>query len=210
MERQQRAAGAPAALPSAWPPWQRCQPRGEDHAVAEYRRAQSHSLPPHALLPRWANACLGRCSFRRAGLDRSRSCQRALPLDSRAGNLRGGAGSVLRGAPRGHMPFEARSTKGLPFGKPFGPIDSSGTPSRARTYNLLIRSQILYPIELWAQGGEAGIRTQGESFDPHALSRRAPSANSVTSPGISGGGRGTRTPKSKAPRFSRPLPYQLG
>jgi hypothetical protein len=31
-------------------------------------------------------------------------------------------------------------------------------------------------------GGEAGIRTRGTSFDVHSLSRRAPSADSVTSP----------------------------
>ncbi len=31
-------------------------------------------------------------------------------------------------------------------------------------------------------GGEGGIRTHGEVLPPHTLSRRAPSASSVTSP----------------------------
>ncbi len=40
----------------------------------------------------------------------------------------------------------------------------AGTPRRTRTPNLLVRSQTLYPIELWARahsGGEGGIRTLG-------------------------------------------------
>ena len=31
-----------------------------------------------------------------------------------------------------------------------------GAPSRSRTHNLLIRSQTLYPIELWAQAYDRG------------------------------------------------------
>ena len=76
-------------------------------------------------------------------------------------------------------------------------------------------------------GGERGIRTLGGSFDPHSLSRRAPSASSAISPRptpavrgpvrsgakvmafhmINGGGRGIRTPVTRtAKRFSRPPP----
>ena len=54
-----------------------------------------------------------------------------------------------------------------------------GTPKGTRTPNLLVRSQMLYPIELWAHrsrfsGGEGGIRTLGGVFAPHTLSRRTP------------------------------------
>ncbi len=59
----------------------------------------------------------------------------------------------------------------------------------------------------WRRGRDSNPR---RAFDPHTLSRRAPSASSVTSPGVIGGGRGTRTPMGKPRRFSRPLPYQLG
>ena len=38
---------------------------------------------------------------------------------------------------------------------------SSGTPKEIRTLDPLIRSQVLYPAELWAHGGSSGIRTRG-------------------------------------------------
>ncbi len=34
----------------------------------------------------------------------------------------------------------------------------SGAPSRARIHNLLVRSQTLYPIELWVQLNSSEIR----------------------------------------------------
>jgi hypothetical protein len=103
------------------------------------------------------------------------------------------------------------------------PLHVIGAPRRTRTPNLLVRSQTLYPVELWAQcsrvkprsGGEGGIRTLGAfrhirlagvRLQPLGhLSRKvlpqvsslAISASAASSP--DGGGRGTRTPKGKCP-----------
>ena len=43
--------------------------------------------------------------------------------------------------------------------------DNKNATSRSRTYNRLIRSQVLYPVELWLQytKAEDGVRTR----DPH-------------------------------------------
>ena len=40
-----------------------------------------------------------------------------------------------------------------------------GTPRRIRTSNLLIRSQVLYPVELWALCGNGGIANKQIIFD---------------------------------------------
>src|SRR5947208_8636940 len=42
-------------------------------------------------------------------------------------------------------------------------MGSSGGPSRTRTCDLLVRSQTLYPTELWAPGSETSILTLFEA-----------------------------------------------
>jgi hypothetical protein len=87
----------------------------------------------------------------------------------------------------------------------------SGTPRRTRTPSLLVRSQTLYPIELWALQSVA----EREGFEPSVrlpvqlLSRQLPSAaraplhrlrgHRSTTGTDDGGGRGTRTPKGRSP-----------
>ena len=96
---------------------------------------------------------------------------------------------------------------------------SNGTPRRTRTPNLLVRSQTLYPIELWARGPLA----EREGFEPSVhlriqlLSRQLPSATRAPlleklriRRATLAEGEGLEPPRACARRFSRPLPYQLG
>ncbi len=99
-----------------------------------------------------------------------------------------------------------------------------GTPRRIRTPNLLIRSQMLYPVELWAHQNCQAARSnkprhqsvaEREGFEPsvsvtlHTLSRRAPSATRSPLRNLAEG-EGFEPPWAFTRRFSRPLPYQLG
>jgi hypothetical protein len=99
-----------------------------------------------------------------------------------------------------------------------------GTPRRIRTPNLLIRSQMLYPVELWAHQNCQAAQSnkprhqsvaEREGFEPsvsvtlHTLSRRAPSATRSPLRNLAEG-EGFEPPWAFTRRFSRPLPYQLG
>ena len=56
--------------------------------------------------------------------------------------------------------------------KPLHHKGVNGAPGRTRTSSLLIRSQMLYPIELRAQLGPAGGRPGGEGPEPNQSARR--------------------------------------
>ena len=62
------------------------------------------------------------------------------------------------------------------------PAGRDGAPKRSRTTNLLIRSQMLYPIELWVHESELFEMAETEGFEPsvrfpvRTLSKRVPSA----------------------------------
>jgi hypothetical protein len=95
----------------------------------------------------------------------------------------------------------------------------AGTPRRSRTPNLLVRSQTLYPVELWAH-----YLAEREGFEPSVqfpvqlLSRQLPSASRAPLPKPATGlptshwrrARDSNPHGQEARRFSRPLPYQLG
>ena len=62
-----------------------------------------------------------------------------------------------------------------------------GWAGRIRTPECMDQNHVSYHLTtaqllLVFYGGEGGIRTHGEVLPPHTLSRRAPSASSVTSP----------------------------
>ncbi len=69
-----------------------------------------------------------------------------------------------------------------------------------------------WPRAFCSVGGETGIRTRGGSFDPHSLSRRAPSASSAISPELSPCcwefdlGKNSRAVTSKQPPVGNRLP----
>ena len=77
-------------------------------------------------------------------------------------------------------PDTCRTRKNSRSGELPQPVDKNGAPGRTRTASLLIRSQMLYPIELRAQLKPTGPKdrlTKGGTLIKPAVNGKRPAAN---------------------------------